>query len=134
MLGRAGFCTKGLKPFRNYLRKEKTMKIIINGEEEIATKDKEIVALFKHRDFEIRFLHGRFIKDPEVAIFSPLERETPLARFKTVTDAIKAVDKIASAIRPSREGSRQCANTQAGRNGSIASGGTVAYCTCDNCF
>jgi len=35
---------------------------------------------------------------------------------------------------PSKNGSKYCANTEGGRNGSIASGGTVEYCTCDSCF
>ena len=35
---------------------------------------------------------------------------------------------------PSKNGSRYCANAEGGRNGSIASGGTIEYCTCDRCF
>jgi len=35
---------------------------------------------------------------------------------------------------PSRNGSKYCANAEGGRNGSIASGGTITYCTCDRCF
>ena len=35
---------------------------------------------------------------------------------------------------PSKNGSKNCANAEGGRNGSVASGGTVKYCTCDVCF
>ena len=35
---------------------------------------------------------------------------------------------------PSKNGSKNCANAEVGRNGSVASGGTVKYCTCDVCF
>jgi len=37
---------------------------------------------------------------------------------------------------PSKNGSRYCANARKayGGNGSIASGGTNEYCTCDVCF
>ena len=35
---------------------------------------------------------------------------------------------------PSKNGSKYCANAAGGRNGSVASGGTIKYCTCDVCF
>lgn len=37
-------------------------------------------------------------------------------------------------LAPTKNGSKNCANAEAGRNGSIASGGTIKYCTCDRCF
>lgn len=37
-------------------------------------------------------------------------------------------------LAPTKNGSKNCANAKAGRNGSVASGGTVKYCSCNACF
>lgn len=48
-------------------------------------------------------------------------------------DLFKAMAKKPG-LAPSRKGSKYCANADGGRNGSVASGGTIEYCTCDRCF
>jgi len=57
------------------------------------------------------------------------------AKGETLPSECRTMQHIGNAMMgPSRNGSKNCANAEDGFNGSIASGGTTKYCTCDVCF